>query len=66
MFGDRFEPAGERARVLDLVAELCEVESHDFERRVRGLVEAVADFLEREAELAERQNLLQAGDVARV
>ena len=62
--GERFEPLAQPPLHLDLFPQARDVEADHLQRREAGPVQAVADLLQREAELPQRQHLLQAGDVA--
>jgi hypothetical protein len=61
--GDGFEPRAQPPLQLDLFPEARDVEADHLQRGEARPVQAVPDLLQREAELPQRQHLLQAGDV---
>jgi hypothetical protein len=58
-----FEPLAELPLQFDLFPQARHMQADHLQRREAAPVQAVADFLQREAKLAQRQHLLQAGDI---
>jgi hypothetical protein len=65
-FRHRLQPAAQLALQLDAVPETGDVELEDLWQRELGPRQAVADLLQGEAQLPQRKDLQQAGDVVPV